>query len=258
MNWEPSAKALATARLNDIRLDEPPRPDPQTLAEAYELQQAVTDALGFEVVGWKVGATNPSAQATLGAAEPFVGPIFRERTYESGASIKTAPDALRITEPEYAFRLRRGLPPRAADYGSEETNNAIESVHPVIEVINMRLAGKFPESTIYRLIADGGVSHAFVYGSGSTRIDPDGLVTNSVTATVNEMTKATGSGANVMDSPLSVLNWLANHMSKRGIGLKAGQWVSTGVTTDIFQVRRGDTVKADFENLGSVAVTFQE
>lgn len=80
MNWSASAKNLAEARLNDIRLDDPPRPDPQNTDEAYALQDAVTEELGFEVIGWKVGATNPAAQAALGANEPFVGPVFKERT----------------------------------------------------------------------------------------------------------------------------------------------------------------------------------
>lgn len=255
MNWSASAKTLADARLNDIRLDEPPRPDPQNAEEAYALQEAVTKELGFEVIGWKVGATNPVAQSALGANEPFVGPIYRERTFENSAELETAADALRIPEAEFALMLKADLPARSAAYGAGEVAAAVGSIHPAIEVVNKRLAGNFGDH-VNRVIADGGANHAFIYGKGTEIFNPADLAGHAVTVTVNGMDKAAGSGSNVMGSPFNVLAWLANHMSKRGLGLKAGQWVSTGLTTDVFQVRRGDTVVADFGSFGTVSVTF--
>lgn len=257
MNWSASAKILADARLNDVRLDDPPRPDPQNTEEAYTLQEAVTSELGFEIIGWKVGATNALAQAALGANEPFAGPIFRERTFEGSAELKTAADALRIPEAEFALMLKADLPARSAAYGADEVAAAVGSVHPAIEVVNKRLAGDFGDH-VNRVIADGGANHAFIYGKGTQDFDPNALSSHPVKVTVNGMDKAAGSGGNVMGSPLNVLAWLANHMSRRGLGLKAGQWVSTGLTTEVFQVRRGDTVLADFGPFGSVSVKFLE
>ncbi|RVU34978.1 hypothetical protein EOI86_19280 [Hwanghaeella grinnelliae] len=257
MNWSASAKTLAEARLNDVRLDDPPRPDPQNTEEAYALQDAVTQELGFEVIGWKVGATNPAAQSALGANEPFIGPVFKERTFEGTAELKTAADALRIPEAEFALMLKADLPPRSAAYGASEVAAAVGSIHPAIEVVNKRLAGSFGDH-VNRVIADGGANHAFIYGKGTETFDPIELASHAISVTVNGMNKAAGGGGNVMGSPLNVLAWLANHMSKRGIGLKAGQWVSTGLTTEVFQVRRGDTVVADFGTFGSVSVTFLE
>lgn len=257
MNWSASAKSLADARLKDIRLEEPPRPDPQSTEEAYTLQDAVTKELGFEVIGWKVGATNATAQAALGANEPFAGPLFKERTFAGKAELKTAADALRIPEAEFALLLKADLPPRSAAYGAGEVAAAVASIHPAIEVVNKRLAGNLGDH-VNRVIADGGANHAFIYGPGTEKFDPVALANHAVTVTVNGMDKAAGSGGNVMGSPLNVLAWLANHMSKRGIGLKAGQWVSTGLTTEVFQVRRGDTVDADFGSLGTVSVTFDD
>lgn len=255
MNWSASAKTLADARLNDIRLDDPPRPDPQNTEEAYALQDAVTKELGFEVIGWKVGATNNVAQAALGANEPFAGPIFKERTFKNTAELKTAADALRIPEAEFALMLKADLPPRNAAYGADEVAAAVGSIHPAIEVVNKRLAGSFGDH-VNRVIADGGANHAFIYGQANESFDPIELASHAVKVTVNGMDKAAGSGGNVMGSPLNVLAWLANHMSKSGTGLKAGQWVSTGLTTEVFQVRRGDVVEADFGSFGSVSVKF--
>ncbi len=257
MDWTACAKTLADARLNNIRLDEPPRPDPQNAEEAYALQAAVTKALGYKVIGWKVGATNPAAQAALGAQEPFVGPIFEEQTFEGSAEIRTAPDALRIPEAEFALKLKSDLPARAAAYGADEAAAAVASVHPAIEVVNKRLAGEFGDR-INRVIADGGANHAFIYGAQSAAPGSLDLPNHAVHVSINGMAKADGSGSNVMGSPIMVLAWLATHMSKRGIDLKAGQWISTGLTTAVFQVRRGDEVTADFGSLGNVAVKFSD
>ena len=52
------------------------------------------------------------------------------------------------------------------------------------------------------------------------------------------------------------LAWLANELSRTGIGLKAGQMVSTGTLTGMLAPRPGETYIADFGPLGSVSLTF--
>ena len=257
MDWSTSAKLFADARLKGVRMDEPPRPDPQNPEEAYALQDAVTAALGYTVIGWKVGATNPAAQSALGAKEPFVGPIYAECTYENEADIATSPDALRVPEAEFALKLSKDLPPRGAAYGADEAAAAIASVHPAIEIVNKRLAGDFGDS-INRVIADGGANQAFVYGTSAKALADLDLPNHALHVSVNGVLKAEGIGSNVMGSPVMVLAWLATHMSKRGVGLKAGQWISTGLTTPIFQVRLGDEVRADFGSLGTVSARFPQ
>ena len=65
-----------------------------------------------------------------------------------------------------------------------------------------------------------------------------------------------GSGANVLGDPRNVLVWLANALSERGLGLKAGQVVTTGSAADVIQVNSGDEVIADFGSLGVAEARF--
>jgi len=69
---------------------------------------------------------------------------------------------------------------------------------------------------------------------------------------INGQLKGEGSGAAVLGHPLNALTWLANELNVRGLGLKAGDFVTTGVTTDIYLAGPGDRVLADFGRVGQV------
>jgi 2-keto-4-pentenoate hydratase len=52
------------------------------------------------------------------------------------------------------------------------------------------------------------------------------------------------------------LTWLANELSRTGVGLKAGQMVSTGTLTGMLAPKAGEDYVADFGPFGSVRVGF--
>ena len=56
--------------------------------------------------------------------------------------------------------------------------------------------------------------------------------------------------------PLDALTWLANHCADRGDGLAAGEVVTTGVVTELLDLRAGQKAVADFGDLGLVEVRF--
>ena len=51
------------------------------------------------------------------------------------------------------------------------------------------------------------------------------------------------------------LTWLANELSRTGVGMKEGQMVSTGTLTGMLAPRTGETYVADFGPFGSVTVS---
>ena len=69
---------------------------------------------------------------------------------------------------------------------------------------------------------------------------------------------AEGSGAAVLGHPLEALAWLANDLSGHGIGLKAGQIVTTGTCCGFHPLKAGDEALADYGELGTVRVTVVE
>ncbi len=67
---------------------------------------------------------------------------------------------------------------------------------------------------------------------------------------------ADGVGANALGDPLNVLEWTANHLSALGDGIRAGEVVSTGTCTGLTPIAPGETLVADFGDLGRVEVRF--
>jgi 2-keto-4-pentenoate hydratase len=65
-----------------------------------------------------------------------------------------------------------------------------------------------------------------------------------------------GTAAEALDHPMVPLTWLANELSRTGIGMKAGQIVSTGTLTGMLRPKRGETYVADFGPFGSVTATY--
>ena len=84
----------------------------------------------------------------------------------------------------------------------------------------------------------------------------NGLAAQPVRAEINGEVRGAGSGAAVLGHPLNALLWLANALNARGMHLRAGDLVTTGVTTNVFMAESGDHIRADFGSVGSVELIF--
>lgn len=50
------------------------------------------------------------------------------------------------------------------------------------------------------------------------------------------------------------LTWLANELSRTGVGLKTGQMISTGTMTGMLRPKAGQSYRADFGPFGEVSI----
>ncbi len=64
----------------------------------------------------------------------------------------------------------------------------------------------------------------------------------------------TGTGANVLGNPWTALTWLANELSRYGIGLLASEIVTTGTCIVPLDIAPGDRLVADCGDFGCVDV----
>ena len=55
---------------------------------------------------------------------------------------------------------------------------------------------------------------------------------------------------------MAPLTWLANELSRTGVGMKAGQMISTGTLTGMLAPKPGEAYVADFGPFGAVRVSF--
>jgi 2-keto-4-pentenoate hydratase len=237
------------------RIDQlPPDCRPSDRASAYSAQKEIVTYSGQDVAGWKIAATSVAGQKHIGVDAPLAGPLLANRVLADGATVPLDGNIMMVAEAEFAFTFARALPTRVNPYTREEVLDAVASLHPAIEVPDSRY-NDFVTVGAPQLIADTACADWFVLGA-QTDADwrPRDLVAHAVVVYRNGEKAATGSGANVLGDPRIALTWLVNELRTYADGIAAGQLVTTGTCVVPVPIKRGDTIRADFGDFGTVDV----
>jgi 2-keto-4-pentenoate hydratase len=255
------SQQLLDAHIQRARISElPSGARPTTIGEAYECQARLVERLtghyGGQVIGYKIACTNAIAQRLLKVSEPFYGRLLSTSTFESPATLPASRFVMRIIESEFAFQFARDLPPAVRPPDRDQIANALAGVLPGIEIVDSRF-DSWTTVGAPSLIADNAVHGAWVKGALITDWRALDLAAQTVELRVNGKVAERGSGRAVLGHPLNALEWLVHRLHERGIGLKAGEYVTTGVTTDIYDAQPGDHLHADFGRVGAVELTME-
>ena len=231
---------------------------PATRAEGYAIQAWLEEESAAPLWGWKIAATSLAGQKHINVDGPLGGRILEEMVVPEGRPVSLAGDAMLVAEPEFVFRMGADLPPRTAEYSQAEVMDAVAALHLGIEVPDSRFAD-FTKAGGPQLIADNACAHLFVLGAEAPALWRDlDLAQHRVACTIEGRFEREGIGANVLGDPRIALTWLANELSRHGVPLRAGQYVTTGtcaVPLDLCPA--GDVITADYGVLGRIAVTFK-
>ena len=243
-----AAEMLLTARRTVQPIDDLPQAlRPQSLEEAYYIQDVILEALG-KPGGWKVGASSPEA-VPLYAPMPYIH--FGER----GARVTTQYRRLRGVEAEIAFLMGDDLPPRSLPYTREEVVAAIASCHPAIELLESAL---LDPDACNRLtsIADLQSNGGFIPGDAVPGWQSFDFASLGAQMNVDGFVRVTGGKNSAGSDMLRLVQWLANEAQERTGGLRAGQWITTGSWTGKLLADSGSVAVARFPHFGEVTVLF--
>ncbi len=234
----------------------PPELRPRDRAEGYAIQAELERHSPKPLFGWKIAATSEAGQRHINVAGPMAGRILAETVLPVGGTASMAGNAMRVAEPEFAFRLGRDLPPRPTPYDVAEVLAAVDTLHPAIEIPDSRFAD-FVSAGEAQLIADNACAHLFVLGEASTADwrSRDLIAERPRIALRGET--FIGHGRNVLGDPLIALAWLVNELSALGVPARAGQVVTTGTCHPPLPIGSGDHMEADFGDLGQISVRFE-
>jgi 2-keto-4-pentenoate hydratase len=252
MNQTATINALREARLSGEKLASYPGPTPSSMAEAFAIQSAVRTSIGWTHAGWKIGCTSEKAQKALHTDGPFPGPVYKERLFPAGSHVTTLPSNSRTTEPEIAFTLARDLPAQDRPWSVDEVLEAVATVHPSIEIVNPRLPKGFND-VVEWYVADGGLSHALVLGPGTKPLKRADYAKITNRVSINGVSTYTGIASYALGGPELALTWLASDLVAKGLFLRAGDVVTTGVITAVFETSIGDHVEASYDLIGNVS-----
>ena len=203
------------------------------------------------MIGWKAGFTNKATQTAFGATAPVCGFLLANGVYSSPAEVPLGRFTQIAVEAEVAFVMREDLigpgitPPRALA--------AVDGALPALELIDARWSGK---ATATDVIADGVYANAIVLGAPLTSVRHLDLALEGLVYEMNGAIAATNTAAEVLGGPANSLAWIANTLGARGLGLKAGDVVMSGSVSILLRPQAGETVRATFTRLGSVAARF--
>lgn len=226
-----------------------------TVEDSYAVQKlwrARGEAAGRRLVGRKIGLTSKVMQEATGITEPDYGAIFADQVYENGAVIEHAQYSNVRIEVELAFVLKEDL--AGPNITIFDVLRATEYVVPALEILSSRI--EMEGRTIVDTISDNAALGAMVYGGNP--VDPATVDLRWVSALLyrNEQIEDTGVAAAVLNHPANGVAWLANKLAAHGDSLRAGEIILAGSFTKPMWVHPGDTVHADYGDLGAITCRF--
>lgn len=227
-----------------------------TIEDAYAVQRLWMQRgieSGRRRVGRKIGLTSKVMQVATGITEPDYGVIFADMVYENGSVIPFDNFSNVRVEVELAFVL--GAPLEGPNCTIFDVLSATEYVVPAIEILNSHI--EMEGRTIVDNISDNAAMGAMILGGRPVAVDAVDLRWVSALLYRNETIEESGVAAAVLNHPASGVVWLANKLAQHGDRLEAGEIILAGSFTRPMWVYRGDTVHADYGQLGAITCRFE-
>ncbi len=252
----PAARLLYGARVPGQSLTGLPETIlPANLDQAYAVQFALCELLiptQGPVQGYKVGCTNAKARSLLGIDGCFSGRCFENDIKHAPTIINRSDYHMVGIEPEIAVRIGQDL--ESADpWTARRVADLTIEVMPSIELVESRFA-TWPKMGAFLAVADNGVHRELILGDPVSDWSLESVNNAEVTLSVNDQRVEQGHAMNVDDGPFGVLAWLANHLNAQGAFLRAGDIVTTGVLTNIYNATSGQLLVANYGSFGSLEI----
>jgi 2-oxo-hept-3-ene-1,7-dioate hydratase len=227
-----------------------------TVDDSYAVQNLWSNRMqqaGRTLVGRKIGLTSKAMQAATGITEPDYGVIFDDMVLENGATLQWDQYTHPRVEVELAFVL--GKPLAGPNCSIFDVLDATDYVVPALEILDSRI--EMEGRTIVDTIADNAAMGAMVIGGNPVK--PTDIDLRWVAALLyrNQVIEETGVAAGVLNHPAAGVYWLANKLAAHGTALGAGEIILAGSFTRPMWVSKGDSVYADYGQLGTITCRFE-
>jgi len=253
----------AVARLAQAMLDRSPPPAPftgLTMADGICARERLASVLAQpwgDRMGWKVGLTNPAAQARFGVPHPVAGALFHGTLRaRSGAEFPAGFGLNGAVESDLLVRIRdAGI--NQAGHDPVALLHHIEAVIPFIELPDLVWRGEVPWSGPLLLAINVGARFGVLgeeIPAEATSAFAARLASMRVTLSDEGGVLAEAPGSALMGHPLAALAWLIQALRAEGRGLQAGDHVSLGGFSPALPVVAGRTYSATYTGLASAPV----
>ena len=221
-----------------------------SLQEAYDVARIVGQKLGkTEIVGRKIGFTNRNIWSIYDVGEPIWGPMTTRSVsfFESNfLNVDLSQFCEPRIEPEIVVCLKQ-----KPKHGSDNHEIYLDWIAPGFEIVDSIYPNwKF---SLTDAIASGGLHGCLVVGQKfkvNDRTERD-LIDVGVSLYRGGRLEEVGTGANVLDGPVSAIRYLHSGLSKikNQDPLSAGDIITTGTMTDAKPIFSKEKWSAKFDGV---------
>lgn len=251
---EGTAATLVAARQARRALDGFPGAMPETMAEAYRIQDAGLSIWNDDVAGWKIGLVGAHLRQAL-KAERLAGPIFHKdvRIAEPGVTVAfpVFVGGFAAVEGEFVFRMGEDAPANKTSWTDDEAAALVAALHIGVETAGspMRMINDLGPTAVS---SDFGNNFGVIIGAEipNWRACMDSV---AVTTAIDGKVVGTGGAGSLPGGPLAGLRFLLAHLAERGRPLRKGQLVSSGAITGVHDILAGQSSVITFEGCGAIA-----
>jgi 2-keto-4-pentenoate hydratase len=237
------AGRFVSARRAAAGLDGYPGEFPETLADAYAVQDAAIAAWAKPVLGWKVGRINPPLSDCYGA-DRLTGPIFTVSGDES-PEMPVFGEGFAAGESEFLLRIGRAPEAGKTSFSLDEAADVIDAVHVGIEIASSPLAAINRLGPV-AIASDFGNNNGLVVGREIPDWRSSGFEQWDVTTRIDGVVAGTGRATAFPNGAIGAARFLFELMARRGIALRPGQWISSGAVSGVHEASAGQLVEAGF------------
>lgn len=219
---------------------------PDSLEDAYRIQDEAIAGWGRPVVGWKVGRVLPPHSLRFGT-DRLAGPIFSIIEAGQGETpiLPVFADGFAAGEAEYLLRIGSSPPAGKSTFSLDEAAALIDEVHVGIEIASSPLR-TINELGPVAVVSDFGNNNGLAVGPAIPDWRTSSFEDWTVTTSIDGVDVGRGIASAFPDGAIGSARFLFELMARRGIALRAGQWISSGAVTGVHDARPGQEVEARF------------
>lgn len=247
----PLRDALVDARRRRATVAVAGLPVPRSDDDAYAVQRAVADATALfpaRPTAWKVGAASRTTT-------PNAAPLPPRALFSTPARFAQGTFNRILIEGEVAFRLRTPLEGDALDGDRTALDAAIDELVVTIEVVDPRYED-FEAATPLQRLADHGLHGALVIGTGIRwRGSLDWASQLALLRCDGNVVRETRGGHPLGDLTF-MMPWLARHAAARNYALAAGDVITLGTWTGVYEASPGHAIDVEFPGIGRASARF--
>jgi len=239
-NIEEITQAFVGARLNGGSLTDYPGVVPETLEEAYAIQDGAIKLWPHEIGGWKIGGIGGDYAKRFNETK-LAGPVFVNQIYKSENSCLDMPvfaEGFAAIEPEIVMIVNKDAPVDKVDWSMEEAQDYVGAVHIGVEIAS----SPFPDINDMGplvTISDFGNNYGLIIGQELLGWNESKLEDWTVETIIEDKSV----GVTTPPGPMLSFRFILENTARRGMPLKKGMAITTGAITGVHRAYSGQSSK---------------